>query len=61
MITKVTDWAEVLALLCLALGGAWLVSERFGMGWGLLAFGALILCMSAVVSTVAGWRKGGNS
>lgn len=61
MITKVTDWAEVLALLCLALGGAWIVGQRFGVGWGLETFGGLILCMSAVVSAVAGRRKGGNS
>ncbi len=60
MINAITDWAEVVALLCLALGAAWLTAERHGIGWGLLAFGGLILCMSAVVSAVAGRRKGGN-
>lgn len=61
MINKVTDWAEVVAMLCLALGGAELVRERHGIGWGLLALGALILFMSAVVSVVAGRRKGGSA
>lgn len=60
MINAITDWAEVAALLCLALGAAWLVAERWGIGWGLVAFGALILFMSAVVSAVAGRRKGGS-
>lgn len=59
MINRVTDWAEVVALLCLALGLAWLIGERFGVGWSLLAFGAVILSMSAVVSAVATRRKGG--
>lgn len=61
MINAVTDWAEVVALLCLALGAAWLAGERWGIGWGLLTFGALILVMSAVVSAVAGRRKGGSA
>lgn len=60
MIENVTDVAEILGLLILALGAAWLLGERFGLGWGLVAFGALILCMSAVVSAVAGRRKGGS-
>jgi uncharacterized membrane protein YhfC len=60
MIEKVTNWAEVVALLCLALGVAWLTAQRHGIGWGLLAFGGLILFMSAVVSAVAGRRRGGN-
>lgn len=60
MINTVTDWAEILGLLCLALGAAWLVAERFGIGWALLAFGALIMCMSAGISAVASRRKGGN-
>jgi uncharacterized membrane protein YhfC len=61
MINAVTSWAEVVALLCLALGAAWLIAERHGIGWGLITFGSLILCMSAVVSAVAGRRKGGNT
>lgn len=61
MIDKVTDWAEAVALLCLALGGAELVRERFGPGWALLVLGALILCMSAVVSAVAGRRRKGGT
>jgi uncharacterized membrane protein YhfC len=60
MITKLTDWAEAVALLCLALGAAWLVGERFGIGYALLAFGALILCMSAGVTAAGRRRKGGN-
>ncbi len=60
MINKVTDWAEILALLCLALGAAWLMGERHGTGWALLTFGALILCMSAVVSVVTR-RRGGSA
>ncbi len=57
MIDRVTDWAEAVALLLLALGGAELVRERFGIGWALLALGGLILCASAVVSAVAGRRR----
>lgn len=57
MINAVTDWAEVVALLCLALGAAWLAGERHGIGWALLTFGALILFMSAVVSVVSSRRR----
>ena len=60
MINTVTDWAEILGLLCLALGASWLVGQAFGIGYALLAFGALIMCMSAVVSAVASRRKGGT-
>lgn len=61
MINHITDWAEVVALLCLALGAAWLVGERHGMGWALLTFGGLIMAMSAVISAVASRRKGGSA
>ena len=61
MINSVTDWAEVLGLLCIALGVSWLIAERFGLGWGLIALGALIMCMSAVVSAAEGRRKGGSA
>jgi hypothetical protein len=60
MISKVTDWAEILGLLCLALGAAWLVADWIGVGWALLTFGALIMCMSAGISAVASRRKGGS-
>lgn len=60
MIDKVTTVADALGLLCLALGIAWFVGDRFGIGWGLLALGALILCMSAVVAE-ASRRKGGSA
>lgn len=60
MISRMTDVAEAVALVCLALGAAWLVGERFGIGWALLAFGALILCMSAGVSAASRRRKGGS-
>jgi uncharacterized membrane protein YhfC len=46
----VTTYAEALALLAIALGLGWLTAERFGIGWGLLAFGCAILCASALVS-----------
>ena len=61
MIENVTDVAEVVGLLCLALGGAWLIGEQFGLGYALLTFGALILCMSAVISVVTSRRKGGSA
>lgn len=61
MIDTVTSWAEILGLLCLALGASWLVGQRFGIGWALLAFGALIMCMSAGISAVASRRKGGSA
>lgn len=60
MINRVTDWAEILGCLALALGAGWLAGERLGVGWGLIAFGTAILVMSAWVSLVAGRRKGGN-
>jgi uncharacterized membrane protein YhfC len=54
----VTTYAEALALLAIALGIGWLTAERFGIGWGLLALGSVILCMSALVSYLRP-RKGG--
>lgn len=60
MTETVTNWAEVIGLLAIALGVAWLTAQRFGIGWGLLALGAVILCMSAGISAVATRRKGGS-
>lgn len=57
MTDTVTTYAEALALLSIALGLAWLAADRFGIGWGLLAFGAVILSMSALVALR---RKGGT-
>lgn len=58
MTETITTWAEAGALLAIALGLAWLAGERFGTGWGLLVFGTVILCMSALV-TAALKRRGG--
>lgn len=57
MTETVTTYAEALALLAIALGLAWLTADHFGIGWGLLAFGAVILSMSALVAALR--RKGG--
>jgi hypothetical protein len=54
-----TTWAEAVGLLAIALGLGWITAEEVGIGWGLLAFGAVILCMSAGVAALAR-RKGGN-
>jgi uncharacterized membrane protein YhfC len=54
----VTTYAEALALLSMALGLAWLIADHFGIGWALLAFGAVILCMSAGVAALRP-QKGG--
>ena len=61
MIDTVTDWAEVLGCLVLALGFAWLVRERLGTGWGLIALGTAILMMSAIVSAAQVHRRKGGS
>lgn len=58
MTETITTWAEAAGLLAIALGLAWLLAERFGIGWALLGFGAVILCMSAGV-TAALKRRGG--
>jgi uncharacterized membrane protein YhfC len=54
----ITTYAEALALLSIALGLGWIVAERFGIGYGLLVFGAVILCMSAGLAALRP-RKGG--
>jgi uncharacterized membrane protein YhfC len=54
-----TTWAEAVGLLAIAVGLGWITADRFGIGWGLLAFGAVILCMSAGVAALAR-RKGGT-
>lgn len=59
MTETITTWAEAVGLLAIALGLGWITGERFGIGWGLLVFGAVILCMSAGVAAVSR-RKGGN-
>jgi hypothetical protein len=53
----ITTWAEAVGLLALALGLGWITAEHLGIGAGLLAFGAAILCMSAGVAALAR-RKG---
>jgi hypothetical protein len=55
----ITTWAEAVGLLAIAVGLGWITGERFGIGWGLLAFGTVILCMSAGVAAVAR-QKGGS-
>ncbi len=57
MIDSITTWAEVVGCLALAVGTGWNVAGRLGVGWGLIAFGAAILFMSAAVSAMAGRRK----
>lgn len=57
MTETMTTYAEALALLAIALGLAWLTADHFGIGWALLAFGAVILCMSAGLAALR--RKGG--
>lgn len=61
MIDRVTDWAEVLGCLVLALGFGWLVMERLGTGWGLIALGTAILFMSALISAAQVLRRKGGS
>jgi hypothetical protein len=58
MTETITTWAEAAGLLAIAAGLGWITADRFGIGWGLLAFGAVILCMSAGVAA-ASRRKGG--
>lgn len=57
MTETITTYAEALALLAIALGLAWLSADHFGIGWGLLTFGAVILCMSLLVASLR--EKGG--
>lgn len=57
MTETITTYAEALALLAIALGLAWLTADHFGIGWALLAFGAVILCMSLLVAALR--PKGG--
>lgn len=59
MISTVTDWAEVIGLLAIALGVAYIVFHSHGIGWGAIAFGAVILGMSAAVAALARRDKGG--
>jgi hypothetical protein len=59
VIQTVTDWAEVIGLLAIALGAGLLVAQAHGTGWGVIVFGTVILCMSAVVAAL-GRRKGGT-
>ena len=56
MIQTVTDWAEVIGLLAIAVGVGVLVGQTAGPGWGAIAFGTVILSMSAVVAAL-GRRK----
>lgn len=58
MTETVTTYAEALAMLAIALGLAWLIADRFGIGWGLLAFGTAILCMSALVAALLRRKSG---
>jgi membrane protein YdbS with pleckstrin-like domain len=60
MIDTVTNYAEVIGLLAIAVGISWLVYQIGGPGWSLIVFGAVILSMSACVAVLAR-RRGGTA
>jgi hypothetical protein len=55
----ITTWAEVLGLLAIAAGVGWQVRQVAPLGVALIVFGAVILCMSAMLAALA--RKRGGS
>ena len=57
MIQTVTDWADALGLLAIALGVAYNVGHSHGIGWGAITFGAVILVLSAAL---AAWNRHGK-
>lgn len=59
MIQAVTDWADAVGLLAIALGVAYIVGHSHGPGWGAITFGTVILCVSAVLAALSRRGRGG--